>query len=90
MRDDVVRLVMQPTFSLSTRRLHTVHKAREGDDSRLACGRVLTSSYSMLDDLPKHLPKCGICFGKGIPDPDESEEDKDVYGDVPSLYEHSE
>eukprot|EP00971_Amphidinium_carterae_P341974 6481079-Amphidinium_carterae.1 len=48
---------------LKHRKLHTLHMSREGDDLRLACGRALTSSYSVVDSPPDTLPMCQVCFG---------------------------
>ena len=74
---------------LKHRKLHTIHKAKAGDDSKLACGRLLTSSYSYMDDVPKLFPRCGVCFGKDLQDECESEETlAEGEDDVPSLCEH--
>eukprot|EP00971_Amphidinium_carterae_P219552 4359008-Amphidinium_carterae.1 len=52
------------------RKFHTLHLSRQGDDMRLACGCALTSSCSRVDTPSTELPRCGVCFGKGLSDAD--------------------
>eukprot|EP00971_Amphidinium_carterae_P338660 6476105-Amphidinium_carterae.1 len=51
-----------PLF-LKHRKLRTIHKARRHDDLRLACGREITSSYSVIEEVLPGGPTCRICFG---------------------------
>eukprot|EP00971_Amphidinium_carterae_P052053 1024685-Amphidinium_carterae.1 len=37
--------------------------ARENDDMRLACGRALTSSYTIVNEWSFNWPTCIACFG---------------------------
>ena len=62
---------------LKHRKLHTLHCAMEGDDMRLACGRALTPSYSLVEDPSFEVPLCGVCFGtRKTLQPDDSGEDQ--------------
>ena len=47
--------------------LNTLHKLKESDDQRLACGRLVSKAFRLISSEPLNLfHRCKVCFGSVI------------------------